>query len=64
MKNTDVRIAAHSAGVKLWEVGEAIGLCDSGFSRKLRKELPAEEKQRIFETIEMIKKEKERENND
>jgi len=46
--NADIRHAAKSAGVKLWKIADAIDLRDNEFSRKLRKELPPQEKQRIF----------------
>lgn len=51
MTNCDVRQAAASAGVKLWQIADALGIADCNFSRKLRKELPQEEKDRIFAII-------------
>lgn len=36
--NKDIREAAASAGVFLWQVAEAIGVTDGTFSRKLRRE--------------------------
>nr|DAE62233.1 MAG TPA: RK RWP-RK domain [Caudoviricetes sp.] len=57
MCNLDVRQAAASAGVRLWQIANAIGLNDGNFSRKLRKELPAEEKRKIFGIIERLAKE-------
>ncbi len=57
MCNLDVRQAAASAGVRLWQIANAIGLNDGNFSRKLRKELPVEEKQKIFGIIERLAKE-------
>ena len=56
MCNLDVRQAAASAGVRLWQIANAIGLNDGNFSRKLRKELPAEEKRKIFGIIERLAK--------
>ena len=58
MHNIDIREVARSSGVKLWEIGDVLGVCDSSFSRKLRKELSEEEKQNILEIIERIRKEK------
>lgn len=55
MANADIRQAAKSAGVKLWRVAENMGLADSGLSRKLRHELPEEEKARILGIIEKLK---------
>ena len=38
-------------GMKQYELAELLGIADSALSRKLRKELPDEEKQRILEII-------------
>ena len=38
--NMDIRRAAASAGFYLWEVAAEVGVTDSTFSRKLRRELP------------------------
>ena len=54
MKNMDIRLAAASSGVKLWQIADALGMTDGNFSRKLRKELPQEEKAKIFAIIERI----------
>lgn len=58
--NLDIRAAAKSAGVKLWEIADKLGITDSNFSRKLRHELPQAEKDRIFSIIEEIAKEENR----
>lgn len=47
MKNLDIRAEAHQAGVRLWQIAEVIGINDSNFSRRLRRELPEKEKQKI-----------------
>ena len=54
MCNLDVRRAAAGSGVRLWQVADALGIADAQLSRKLRKELPDEEKQKIFEIIRNI----------
>ena len=59
MKNQDVRRTAAGAGVKLWQIAEALGIADCSLSRKLRRELPAEEKEKIFEIIRELAKEAE-----
>ena len=51
MKNQDIRRAAADAGVKLWQVAEALGIADCSLSRKLRRELPSKEKEKIFSII-------------
>lgn len=62
MKNKDIRNAAGGHGLRLWQVAEAIGMNESAFSRKLRKELPPEEKQRISEAIDRLAREKQEAN--
>ena len=57
MKNKDIREAVSRAGLKLWQIADALGITDSYFSRKLRKELPQEEKDRIFTIIKELSKE-------
>lgn len=57
MKNEDIRKTAKSAGVKLWQIAEAVGVNDGNFSRKLRHELPEAEKQKILEIIDRLSKE-------
>lgn len=57
MCNKDVRNAAGGAGIRLWQVAEAIGMNESAFSRKLRKELPLAEKEKILAIIERLAKE-------
>lgn len=49
--NAEIRIAAREAGVCLWQVAEACGVNDGNFSRKLRRELKPEEKDKILEII-------------
>ena len=56
-KNEQIRAAAKTAGVKLWQIAEAVGLSDGNFSRKLRHELPADEQERILDIIEELAKE-------
>lgn len=58
MFNKEIRDAARIAGVYLWQVAEAYGCNDGNFSRKLRKELPAEEKTKILGMIERIARER------
>ncbi|MGN0453089.1 MAG: hypothetical protein ACI4GZ_04725 [Ruminococcus sp.] len=58
MSNLDIRKAATNAGVKLWEIAEIYGISDTNFSKKLRRELPEPEKQKIFAIIEQIHSEK------
>ena len=57
MMNQDIRQAAARSGVRLWKIAEALGIADCNFSRKLRKELPQEEKNKIFSIIERLSQE-------
>lgn len=59
MANLDIRAEAVSRGVRLWRVAEALGIADASLSRKLRKELPQEEKKQIFTIIQQLSKEEE-----
>lgn len=58
MNNIEIRNAAGGCGLRLWQVAEAIGMNESAFSRKLRKELPQEEKKKIIGIIEQLSQEK------
>ena len=54
LTNMDIRRTAMAAGVKLWQIADELGIADCNFSRKLRKELSADEKEKIFEIIDKI----------
>lgn len=51
MANRDIKLAAAGAGVRMWQIADVLGILDCNFSRKLRRELPAEEKEKIFDII-------------
>lgn len=55
--NQDIRRTAAGAGVKLWQIAEALGMADCSLSRKLRRELSAEEKKKVFEIIDRLAEE-------
>lgn len=57
MKNQDIRRTAAGAGVKLWQIADALGIADCSLSRKLRKELPEDEKKEIFSIIDRLARE-------
>ena len=50
-ENAEIRESAKRAGVYLWQVAAACGINDGNFSRKLRRELPEQEKQEILQII-------------
>ena len=58
MYNKEIRNAAKNAGVHLWQVAAAYGINDGNFSRKLRQELPKEEKEKILTIIDRLAQEK------
>ena len=57
MKNQDIRRTAAGAGIKLWQIADALGIADCSLSRKLRKELPEDEKKEIFSIIDRLARE-------
>lgn len=54
MANTLIREEAKACKVKLWQIADVMGITDSNFSRKLRKELPEDEQKSILGIIEQI----------
>lgn len=57
MKNDDIKHEVKSAGLRLWQIAEALGMQDSNFSRRLRHELSEAEKAKIREIIADLSKE-------
>ena len=51
MTNLDIRQTALVSGVKLYMIADKLNITDSSFSRKLRKELPQTEKEKIMQII-------------
>ena len=54
-KNQMVRQIAKKENIRLWEIGEKLGMSDASFSRLLRKELDEATKARIFAIIRELK---------
>lgn len=54
MQNDEIRAAAKAKGVLLWQVAERLGINDGNLSRKLRRELPPQEREMILEIIDEI----------
>lgn len=54
MANEDIKQAAKKANVKLWQIAELLGIRDTEFSKKLRKELSHNEKNKIIQTLKSI----------
>lgn len=57
MNNLEIRTAIKKARLYSYEVAAALGLSETSFSRKLRKELSEEEKEKILDVIEKLAKE-------
>lgn len=55
--NEAIRAAAEKRGVKLWQIADALGVNDGNFSRKLRRELPPDEVEKILVIITRISEE-------
>lgn len=56
MYNKDIREYAAERGIRLWQIAEALGINDGNFSRKLRRELPQAEKEKILDIIDGLSK--------
>ncbi len=54
MNNIDIRKAMGESRVFNYEVADALGIADTTLSKKLRKELPLEEKKKILEIIDHL----------
>lgn len=57
-KNESLKNEIKRKKIKLWEVAEKLGLCDSNFSRLLRYELSKEQKEKIEKAIKEVEIEK------
>lgn len=58
--NQDIKEALEKSGVRQWELADRFGFSESGFCKRLRKELPSEEKFKLFSLIAQIMEEKAR----
>ena len=57
MQNFTIRKTAKDKKVPLWAVADRLGISEPTMTRKLRHELPPEEKQQILALIDKIAKE-------
>jgi len=55
--NQDIRQEAKAARLTLWQIAEALNISEPTMTRWLRKELPEEEKAKIFEAIKSLRRE-------
>ena len=49
--NYEIRSECHKYNIKLWELAEWIGVSESTMTRKLRRELPSEQRDHILSMI-------------
>lgn len=56
-RNQRIREAAQRQRIKLWRIGEKLGLSDANFSRMLRRELSESKKNQLLGIIADIKRE-------
>lgn len=60
MSNNGIRKSAKENGVKLWELADALGVSEATVTRKLRRELPDVEQEKVLTIIaEIAQKKKE-----
>lgn len=63
MYNKDVRAYAKEKGVKLWQIAKAMGISEPTMTRKLRAELPEQDKQTFRRIINELLAQNETTNN-
>lgn len=51
LKNAEIRSRIKSAGLRHWQIAEAMGVNEFSFSRMLRHELPTEKQKYILQLI-------------
>lgn len=57
-KNLEIRKALAKNGMRQWELADALGISESTMVKRLRKELPQDEKTRILNIIDKYQAEK------
>ncbi len=55
MKNMEIRKKILESGVRQWMIADWLGITETTFSKKLRKELTDEEKGKVLKAIQTIK---------
>ena len=54
MKNKEIREAMKKKELKQWQLAELLGISEQTMYRRLRKELPPDEKLKILDIIEKV----------
>lgn len=57
--NAVIRKTAKEKGVYLWEIANALGICEASMTRKMRVNLPETETKKLLDIIEKLSAEKE-----
>lgn len=57
MNNQEIRQAAKTANIRLWRIADKLGISDQTLCRRMRYELPEDEKQKILDIINELAKE-------
>ncbi|MBB5185409.1 dissimilatory sulfite reductase (desulfoviridin) alpha/beta subunit [Faecalicoccus acidiformans] len=57
-RNLDIRNKLKETEIYLWEVADKLGISETHFVRKMRYELPEEEKEKILSIIDEIVRER------
>lgn len=58
LANSDLRQEMKLLGVPMWAIADKQGLCELTVSRRLRYELPKEEKEKLLDMIHQIAEER------
>ena len=56
MSNKEIRCALVNYGIKQYTLADCLGISETSLSKKLRRELPPEEKAKILAAIERLAK--------
>lgn len=56
-KNLDLRQAIEKSGLYYWQIADALGVSDTTFSKRLRKELSVKEKEEVYDIIKHLRRE-------
>ena len=54
MTNAEIKLKARGAAIPLWRIADYMKVSEATVSRKLRHELPEDEKQQFLEIIEAL----------
>lgn len=63
MSNEEIRMWMHKNGVRMWEVADKIGICESNFSKWWRHPLDTDKKKAVMRSVREILAERKENNN-